>query len=71
MRIVIIWGWAETVKKDSKEGTFGLTYVLISTHLNENLLNNFGVVVNVNCNSNEYIVYSIADFFRSGLVKKQ
>ena len=71
MRIVIIWGWAETVKKDSKEGTFGLTYVLISTTLYENLLNNFGVVVNVNCNRSEYIVYSGADFFLSGLVKKQ
>ena len=71
MRIVIICGWAETVKKDSKEGTFGLTYVFISTPLYENLLNNFGVVVNVNCNRNEYIVYSIADFFRSGLVNKQ
>ena len=71
MRIVIIWGWAETVKKDSKEGTFGLTYVLISTPLYENLLNNFGIIVNVNCNRSEYIVYSGADFFRSGLVKKQ
>ena len=57
MRIVIIWGWAETVKKDSKEGTFGLTCVLISIPLCENLLNNFGVVVNVNCNRNGYIVY--------------
>ena len=71
MRIVIICGWAETVKKDSKEGTFGLTCVLISVLLFKNLLNNFGVVVNVNCHRNEYIISSGADFFRSGLVNKQ